>query len=742
MKKRIKENIDLILSVLFGLFFLVLCKITLYEMNGPLLYLRWGVGMLFVFFIAGYPITTILYPASKSLKAMERVMLSSGFSLFLTYPAGLVNIILEGKINVFHPHLVGIITILNVFCIIFCAVSYIIRKRNNISFIPDGKSIWTNEGLINSFKNKTNAILISILSISAFFNFYRLNRADLNVDEWFIVKMVYDLVDGNLAARNAYCLSFHNHSPLANYISHVMVQIINPLGLYQLNEWIIRLPCAILGVISVFFVFILARKMFNEQIGLIASFIVATSNYTVWSSRIFLPQDSFLMPFMIISLYTLYRFVDEGRRADMFSAGFFLGSTMLVKSTGILLIPVFVLYALLKTKKLLNLLVIKMLVISALVFTPVILFNIGAYITTGYMDVPFAKIFGVKSAMGSYLGGYPGMLFAFDNLKDIFGLLLDQYSLPLFALFLLAFISSVVYLKNSKDKENILFLWIWISMIISFFWATGVLAWHMPFVTAPFAIITAYCIHEAMSTAAGKRTQFTALLVILILALSYSAYYTYNTNINSNYTYTQEYDFQSISLSDLQKYQFSRSGRLQAESYGSKELRAYLYENYDPKNDIIVVKDDIRPHVVGWSVITVTIDKFSPSSYEYSKMEGIKDLNYLPKLLVKSGRLYIDADDTPEIVLLGALTTEDIKGHEDIIVILPSTRFSDPNLINESRKTALGARMGMIEDRYTSTKVIYDVEGHTTFYIYTIKNGDIASTVGMSSGGTPVARLA
>jgi len=741
MKKRIKENIDLILSVLFGLFFLALCKITLYETNGPLLYLRWSVGTLFVFFIAGYPITTILYPASKSLKAMERVMLSSGFSLFLTYPAGLVNIILEGKTNVFHPHLVGVITILNVFVLFFCAISYLVRKRNNIAFIPDDKSIWAYDDLANSFKNKTNAILISILSISAFFNFYRLNRVDLNVDEWFIVKMAYDLVDGNFAARNAYCLSFHNHSPLANYVSHVTMQIINPLGLYQLNEWIIHLPCAIMGVISVFFIFVLARKMFNKQIGLIASFIVATSNYTVWSSRISLPQDSFLMPFMIISLYTLYRFVDEERRADMFSAGFFLGCTMLIKSTGILLIPVFVLYAFLKRKKLPNSSMIKMLMVSILVFMPVILFNIGAYITTGYMDVSFAKLFGVKSAMGPYIRGYPGALFAFDNLKAIFGLLLDQYSLPLFALFVSAFVGSIAYLKNSKDKENILLMWIWVFMIILFFWATGVLAWHMPFITAPFAIIAAYCIHRLMSGAAG-RIKFTALLVILILALSYSMYYTYNTNINSNYTYIQEYDFQSISLSDLQKYQFSRSGRLQAESYGSKELRAYLYENYDPKNDIIVIKDDTCPHIAGWSMIAVTIDKFSPHPYEYSEIKGIKDLNYLPKLLVNSGRLCIGADASPEIVLLSALTAEDLKGHEDIIVIIPSARFSDPSLINESRKTVLEERIDMIKDRYTPTKVIYDAEGHTTFYIYTIKNGDMPSTVGMSSSGTPVARLA
>lgn len=725
MGMQIKENVDLVISVLFGLFFLVLCKLTLYETNGTLLYLRWGVGTLFVFFVVGYPITTILYPTSKSLKAMERAMLSSGFSLFLTYPAGLVNIILEGKTNVFHPHLVGVITILNVFCIIFSIVSYLIRKQNNIAFIPDDKSIWAYEDLANSFKNKTNAILISILSISAFFNFYRLDRADLNADEWFIVKMAYDLVDGNFAARNAYCLSFHNHSPLANYVSHVMMQIINPLGLYQLNEWIIRLPCVIVGVISVFFVFVLARKMFNEQIALISSFVIATSNYMVWSSRIFIPQDGFLMFFMIISLYSLHRFLDKGCRANMFSAGFFLGCTMLVKFTGILLIPVFVLYVSLKRKKPLDFSVIKMLMISTLVFVPVILFNIGAYITTGYMDIPFAKLFGVKSAMGPYIRDYPGALFAFDNLKAIFGLLLDQYSLPLFALFISAFIGSIVYLKRSKDKENILLMQIWISMIVLFFWATGVLAWYMPFITAPFAILTAYCIYALMSRARERRAQFTTLLVILMLVFSYSMYYTYNTNINSDYTYMQEYDYQSISLSDLQKYQFSRAGRVQAESYGLKELRAYLYENYDPKNDIIVIKDDTRPHIVGWSVIAVVVDKVSPNPYEYSEIEGIKDLNYLPKLLVKSGRLFIDADSTPEIVLLGSLTTEDLKGCENMTVIIPQhARFSDPSLIAGSRKMILEERIDTIEDGYTPTVVIYDAEKHPTFYIYTIKNSN------------------
>jgi 4-amino-4-deoxy-L-arabinose transferase-like glycosyltransferase len=714
----IKSNIDLILPLSFGFLSLLLCVVTLYDTHSPLLYLRWIVGIAFLFFLTGYPITTILYPGSLSMG--ERIMLSSGIGLFLTYPAGLINVIVEGKVYAFHPHLIGVVAVLNSFVIVSCFLSFLLRRKKNISFV------WK----VKIEPRRIVLLLLIVLAVSAFFNFYNLSRADLNGDEWALAKYSYDLVDANFAARKAYVISFHLHAPLGYYISHATMQMIFPLGLFRVEEWMIRFAGSLSGVIGVGFIFLLARKMFNENIGILSSFIVAISNYTVWSNRLFVPHDTFLMFFMILSVYFFSRFVETGGRRDMQVAGFFLGCTMLTKFSGISLIPLFVMFSLIRKKKI-DLPTLKILAIGLLIFTPVILFNIGAYLTTGYMDVPFSKMFGTKSPMGPHIRGYMGGYFSLDTLEKIFVILLDQYSPPLFILFLLSFIMAT-FLLFREGGTNILLLWIWAVGIFLSFWLIGVRSYYLPFITFPLAILTGKVIYDILSGPKERRCVFLTIILVLSLVLLHSAFYTYSTNISSEeksggweeHARIWHGDF-SLDFFNPRRILYSSAGIIFSSSYGGKELQAYLKESYDKKSDVVVVKDTLESNpVLGWCILSIILnklDEYLTEPHANSEIRGIKDLNYLPVILQENGKIDFDGDGSPEIVTLAELSPQETR---NLLVILNSERFS--GRISESKRVEMERREGEIKNNAVPVKVIYDQLGKPSFFIYTLNSSFFA----------------
>lgn len=617
---------------------------TLNQTTGLFLYVRWVLGILFVFLFGGYPVTTIIYPNKESLTSLERIMLSAGFGLFLTYPSGFLNIVLfEGKQNIYQPHLVGVMFFLILFSIAFCVITYFIRKNRLISFIETDILQLSGNVLNNYIINRKTLLLLLILVISIFFNFYHLDRADVYYENNLGYR-AYDLVDGIFAGRNAYCLSFSAHSPLAYYINHVTMQILNPLGFYQLKDWMLRFAGALIGVLSVLCVYLFGRELFNEKVGLVSAFIMAVSNYPVWMSRLAFLSDSYITFFMIISVYFFYKFINENRKQDMYMAGIFLSATMLVKFVGIILIPVYFVYSIFKNKKIFDLSTFKMFFLSFVVFMPVIVFNIGAYLTTGYMDVPFTKIariigIDVKGVMPASEIYGAGEIFKITNLLHVIDLLLDQYGIPLFTFFVFAVTVSVIYFKESKHKDKISLLWIWALIIILFFWANGTRAYYMPFITVPFAILTAYSIYEVFSkNLRENRLYFTLIVLIIVLGAiaCYSMYYTYNTNISSKCPFYLIEDYARTGTPfltiDAIDYHFSRSARSFSENYGYKELNQYVENNFK-EGDLFVIDDRINQFALRWYLdINNSLrahylkDKYKPK-YEYVWLSNVKNTN-------------------------------------------------------------------------------------------------------------------
>nr|MDA3866645.1 glycosyltransferase family 39 protein [Salinivirgaceae bacterium] len=62
--------------------------------------------------------------------------------------------------------------------------------------------------------------------------------------------------------------------------------------LFGSQEWIVKLPFTLMGIISVFLVYVVGRKWFNETVGLISAAYVASIQFTVMYSQIARPYIS------------------------------------------------------------------------------------------------------------------------------------------------------------------------------------------------------------------------------------------------------------------------------------------------------------------------------------------------------------------------------------------------------------------------------------------------------------------
>jgi len=560
----IKKNKDIFFVILVGLVLSVLCMIDV------LLPLRWIIGIPFVFFLSGYPLSTLF----RFDDAWERLMASSGLSLLMTYPAAIITAAIEGKTDgqvIFGPHvgtsiavLVGIVTITSVLAVVF-------RYKSDVFTRPNDK--------ISRYK------LAGIVFVSTLLNFINLGRADLNGDEYDIGYRAYYLVDGMVAGRNGYLLSFMGHTPLAPYINHFSMQLLNSSGFENLTLSAIRFAPAFIGVLCVVFLYKLGREFFSEKVGLWAALILATSNYHVWISRIFL-REVFMTFFIILIVYFFFRAIKEKGWSNKILTGIFFGALLLTKILGGFLALAMIIFLLIYRRKhfVKNMAVFA---VAGIIFLPVVAYNIGAYIKTGYMDIFFSRLFGIEHPFG-----YTGEKAHSIDYSGIFELLIDQYSLWLVVFFLIA----ILFAAKKTKEPHVMFQLILAIATVLFFMIAGYRAYYIPFITIPLALMAAVFITES------KRKLITTGLSILIIG--YASWYSYQTNISISYAVEDEWidsgrsGYTSLPIEPFE-YNYSRSARAWSENRGWQNLQAFLEEQVDADTTLIL-DEDLDPQALNF----------------------------------------------------------------------------------------------------------------------------------------------
>lgn len=491
--------------------------------------LRWIVGIAFVYFFSGFPLGLILLPKAKSL--LERLVVSSGLSLLLTYPAGFINVLFEGQSGsaIFGRHLTG--DIFWLFAIYLITSFIALRKATKLKAI---KPSWH---------------MTVLLLLIAFMTFFRIGVPDLDIDEYDLGYQAYNLVDGIFAGRKAFVLSFSSHPPLPMYIQHYTMNILDPKNFDNLSDWMFRLAPALLGTFTVLTTYALTLDITrSKRTAFAAAAILAVNNYHLFLSRIF-HREIFLGFFILLCAYLLIRFKSSQKRSYLFLSAAFAGCALLVKATALTWVATGVFF--LRRKSL------PWLSISLLIFLPVVVYNIGAYLQTGYMDIFFANIFKTKMFAGATLVSPEPLANALSMLK----ILADQHSLVVLVLLALG---SILGLKNFP-LSRVLGLFIFLTFV--FFTLTGLRVYYLAIITAPSVILATL----------GWRKNFIILAIIFSMSLFYSS----NTLLANSSIVKEDYTsyFPPLGL---------RSNSLTTRKFfqdrGWKQIREKVDQVYTPKS--------------------------------------------------------------------------------------------------------------------------------------------------------------
>lgn len=524
-------------------------------------------GFLMIFFSAGYPVFVLFFPKEKY-SLNENIIGSSLISILLLFPAGVFTVAMEGidANAIFSRHLTHSLTSLIILQIIFTYL-VLIRRRKRTS-------------LRKSTENtKISPILLISIAIYLFLTINNLNRADVRGDEYDLGYQAYNLVNGIFAARKAYTISFDGHPPLTMHVKHFTMQVLNPSGLDQIKDWEFRVSEIIFGILTIIISYSFSEKFLNRKIAGLTSIILSVNNYLVFMGRFF-ERSIYIAPFAIASIYWLFKYKNSKESKHLTFSGILLGGAFLVKASAIAtLIPIAFFLYLWKRNKLL---VLKFLLIVTLMYTPVLIFNLGSYLTTGYLDTNFSRLIGKTHPHATPL---PENRLV-TNPAAIISLLTDQYSLPLMVLFLSSIIWSIYKKRNSSVHQFMIF---WIISILTFFTLTVVRAYYMVFITIPFSILAANMISSI-------KKKNVIISIIFFFVLFYSAIYSYKTNIDSSYVISKEYDDAGRTgtpflIPSLNRH-FSISARAWTENRGWKNLIVALDQKLKPE-DCLIVKNNL-----------------------------------------------------------------------------------------------------------------------------------------------------
>lgn len=449
-------------------------------------------------FLPGYLFLRAIAP--QKLKPWPGIALSIALSFLIAYPLQVLNVALEQSLHQspFQWHLDTLVPIFTITTFILAA--FAINKEH-----PFQK--WTKAD------TQSAKFLLAFALIALLFRLLHLDLQNINGDEQELSLYAYHLVDGMVAGRNAFFVSQTGHSPLGFHVSHLIYQILSPHGYDSLSEWTLRAPMLFFGILEGMLFLIFAQKLKIQKnwlnFGLIA---LAVNTYAIFGSRLMIPQD--LSVFTFFTLIFVYFLSEDDTPAWLL--GLLLAATLLVKFSAILLIPVAVIYWLRHKKA------FKGLAIATgstlFFFSPVIAYNIASYLTTGYTDVPFAKVFNLLGLPANSIMGNAG-LYSSDfppftqTLLGFLTMLADMWGLLFFGLAILATLALLIKPPQKKKTWGLLALLTLISLL--FFGLNGYRAYYAEYLSIPAILAMAYFLPKLQVKALTQK-----LLAVLILLSS------------------------------------------------------------------------------------------------------------------------------------------------------------------------------------------------------------------------------
>ena len=371
-------------------------------------------------------------------------------------------------------------------------------------------------GFITSKDKLTKIALSIIISVAAALRLYRLSFHSFWGDEilninWPQLPSVRAIID---------FLGPGDTSPPFYYLfMHFWIKL-------GLGEFIVRLPSAIAGVLTVFVVFKLAEALFGRRIGLLSAALVAVSPFYLWISQE-ARMYSFLGLFCISSLYFFIDAIKTNKKSSWLSYVILSVLAFYTHYYAVFTIFAEFLYFIVLVPK----------------NRKIILGYIASSFSIILLLLPLFSFLGVQKAHSTRIAwklflstvwSVPHAFFAFSAGSSLLQVELTTFSRAIFSNTLLilivtlffapVFIAGVIYLATKVKKINPVLFYFFIPLLTSYF-----VSWKIPLFGSKYlvAAVTCYYIILAFGLLSFRRgiAMFLLAGILSVNAVSIYNYY-------------------------------------------------------------------------------------------------------------------------------------------------------------------------------------------------------------------------
>ncbi len=424
---------------------------------------------------------------------------------------------------------------------------------------------------------KKNYILLAILVAATLLRIFNLGAGDITgSDEVFYAFRAIGPLDFDNAPNQTTPLEWtdpnipswtkiamHDHPLLVFLVQHFSMAIFGE------NNFGFRFPSALLGIVSVYLVYLIAKKLFSENAGLIAAALTAVTVNNVYISRLGI-QESYVIFFLLLASYLFLRALEKPQ--FFLWVGATLGLAFLTKYITFIAVPIFITYLVLFRRDVFRKKHFWLgVLLTAIVASPILIYNFQLYDAFGHFDFQFSFIFGQNPEVWQSAPGKEQIGSLGDRLRNFIPNLLVTNSwifLSLAATTLIYF--AILFFKKTtnaifKEKAFIDIALVWFVILILF-------------IGPSFRFLTLLTPFLAIKIAAAANSLKKLPLVLLGLILILEVAYTKNTLI---FSYPIGPQFWAWSQARFDSYNW---GHNELEDYFTKELAGkYPLLSFDSK---------------------------------------------------------------------------------------------------------------------------------------------------------------
>lgn len=429
-------------------------------------------------------------------------------------------------------------------------------------------------------------------------------------------------------------LSFHDFPPMAMIVQNIFFRIFGD------SLSVARLPAVVFGVISVYLFYLIIKKLFiNESLALFGGFLFAISGAMAWIFRTSI-LEPILLFFLILNIYSFLLFLENKKKWWFF--GITLGLVALTKYTGIFIVPVYAIYlaysSYISNKTYLsNWRLYAALGLALSLFTPVIIYNIFLYKTTGHFDLQIAYFLGQNTPEWTGLVGKTQAPFS-----EIYKNITETYGIPfLSAAFLGLIYSFFEFYKIKKNKERggeiHIFFWLYLIFSTLLFIKIGSANRFLSLYGPALVFFAAFSAYHLWNFSGGKMIGCIFKLIVILFLISELFY-----SINKNILTTPDYGIAKLDNYLAEEFAGKESAVIpEADNIHLNEIinkfAAKKSENAERKLIMLVYNDNLALPTIQWIFYR---------RFFYHNIPALYTENFI-KILNQQGRGYFNPGGHP-----------------------------------------------------------------------------------------------